>query len=255
MRRAPIESDEMPSQRSIGALFRLPERVAHYLRDVLRMQVGDRVELFDGTGRIIIGELSDVENDLVRVRVEHDRVTERGESPCEVTLVQAIPKGKRWEMVLEKATELGVSHVVPLESKRTVVQISDTKVDRKLDRWGRVIEAAARQCERTVTPDVVEPVDLDSALELLGETPCFVAHTGEEVTSLGAALDTTGLMNAGEASVAIFVGPEGGFDDTELKRLTQAGAVPFHMGPRVLRSETAGVVAVALMQAHLGDLR
>lgn len=254
MRRAPLEPEEMPPEGRVGARFDLPERVAHYLRDVLRMTQGDRVEFFDGTGRIVIAELLVTSDDAVTVRVDEDRRTTRGESPCAITLVQAMPKGKRWETVLEKGTELGVAQFVPLESKRTVVHISDAKVDRKLDRWQRVIDAAARQCQRTVTPELSEPASLAEGLELLGETPSFVAHTAGSPPSLREALDQQGLLDARPERVAIWIGPEGGFDDDEIARLAEAGVATFHLGPRVLRAETAGIVGVSLAQAYLGDL-
>ncbi|QDG54273.1 16S rRNA (uracil(1498)-N(3))-methyltransferase [Persicimonas caeni] len=254
MRRAPLETEEMPPEGRVGQRFRLPERVAHYLRDVLRMQVGDRVELFDGSGRVVVAEVAAVANDQVAVDVQLDRYTERGESPCAVTLVQAIPKGKRWEMVLEKATELGVARVIPLETTRTVVHISDAKVDRKLDRWERVVNAAARQCERTITPEITEPMSLDEALETLADVPSFVAHTRGDSPSLEALLDEANLLDERPEAAAIWIGPEGGFDDDEVAALKEAGVDSFHMGPRILRAETAGLVAVTLMQAYLGDL-
>ena len=254
MRRAALDSQEMPPRGKIGQRFGLPDRVAHYLRDVLRLQPGDRVELFDGTGRVVIAEMAALETGGVTVRIEDDRDTDRGESPCAITLVQAIPKGKRWEMVLEKATELGVSRFIPLETKRTVVHISDAKVDRKLDRWERVVNAAARQCERTVTPEITEPMGVDEALDALQDLPSLVAHTAGASPGLKGALDAAGLLDERPKAAAAWIGPEGGFDDDEIDRLVDAGVHSFHMGPRILRAETAGVVVAALMQAYLGDL-
>lgn len=254
MRRAPLESDEMPPEGRIGQTFVLPQRVAHYLRDVLRMDEGERVELFDGSGRVVIVELAQMASDSVSARIEQDRYTERGESPCAITLVQAIPKGKRWEMVLEKATEVGVSQFIPLETKRTVVHISDAKVERKLDRWERVVNAAARQCQRTVTPEITEPMTLPEAIEALAEVPSFVAHTTGNPPALAGALEAEGLLDERPDAAALWIGPEGGFDDDEVGRLAEAGVAAFHMGPRILRAETAGLVAASLMQAYLGDL-
>ena len=254
MRRAPIEPDEMPPEGRVGAVFELPQRVAHYLRDVLRLESGSRIELFDGTGRVLLAELTEVDADSVAVQIQKDRYTERGESPVEISLVQAIPKGKRWETVLEKATELGTARFVPLESKRTVVHISDVKVDRKLDRWQRVVDAAARQCQRTVTPTIDQPADLAQALELVSDIPSLVAHTGGETASLDETLHENGLLEERPDGIAVWIGPEGGFDEEEVARLEQRGAHVFHLGPRVLRAETAGIVAVSLLQAYLGDL-
>lgn len=254
MRRASLEPEQMPPEGRTGGRFALPDSVAHYLRDVLRLEPGARVELFDGSGRIIIGRLLEVTDSRVTARIEEDRQTERGESPCALTLVQAIPKGKRWKWVLEKGTELGVSRFVPLESARTVVHIKSSKVERKLDRWGRVVDAAARQCERTITPEVTEPMGVGEALEALADLPAFVAHTGGRPPALGEAVDEAGLSDERPEAAAVWIGPEGGFADDEIGRLTEAGVRPFHMGPRILRAETAGLVAISLLQAHVGDL-
>lgn len=168
--------------------------------------------------------------------------------------MQAIPKGKRWEMVLEKATELGVARVIPLETKRTVVHISDVKVDRKLDRWERVVNSAARQCERAITPEITAPMDLDEAMEAVSDIPSFVAWARGDTPSLEALLDEQELIDARPEAAAIWIGPEGGFDDDEIAMLTKSGVAAFHLGPRILRAETAGLVALTLMQAYLGDL-
>lgn len=254
MRRAPLEPNEMPPPGQVGQSFRLPERVAHYLRDVLRMQQGARVELFDGSGRLVTAELLAVSDDHVSVRIDEDRHTERGESPCAITLVQAIPKGKRWEWVIEKATEVGVSQLVPLETSRTVVHISDAKVDRKLDRWERVVNAAARQSQRVVTPEITEPKSLTEAIALLEDVPSFVAHTSGSPASLEAELQGQDLLDKRPQAAALWIGPEGGFSDEEVNQLQAAGVTPFHLGPRVLRAETAGLVGLTLLQAYLGDL-
>ncbi len=254
MRRAPLQPQEMPPEGRTGADFGLPERVAHYLRDVLRMQSGQRVELFDGSGRVVMATIVEADADKVVVRVDDDRRTERGESPCAITLLQAMPKGKRFELVLEKATELGVARIIPLETSRTVVHISDAKVDRKLDRWERVVNAAARQCQRTVTPAIAEPMGVGAAIEAVRDMPSFVAHTGEGLPSVAAALEEAGLLGERPAAAGVWIGPEGGFDDDEIGALADAGVRAVHMGPRVLRAETAGLVAVSLLQTYLGDL-
>jgi 16S rRNA (uracil1498-N3)-methyltransferase len=253
MRRAALEPDEMPPADKKAGQLMLPDRVAHYVRDVLRMEEGDRVELFDGSGRVVDVELQRVSERHVIAKILRNRQTDRGESPCEITLFQAIPKGRRWETLLEKVTELGVARIVPLETRRTVVNIKGKKVDRKLDRWERVIDAAARQCQRTVTPEIVAPRSLHDALELL-DGPSFVAHTDERPRSLREVVDDEELSNTEADAASIWIGPEGGFDDDEVAALIDAGVFACHMGPRILRSETAGIVGVSLLQAFLGDL-
>jgi 16S rRNA (uracil1498-N3)-methyltransferase len=261
-RRAPLEPGEMPAAGRIGELFELPERVSHYLGDVLRMQPGQHVDLFDGSGRVIQAELvdagSDSSADAIRVRIRGDRMAVEGESPCAITLVQAMPKGKRFELVLEKATELGVARIIPLETARTVVQLKKSKVASKLERWERIVEGAARQSRRNVTPELSAPMTPDEAVEALGDIPSFVAHTGPDLPALAGALETSAGPEAAQSNeypaVALWVGPEGGFDDAEMDFLLENDALAFHLGPRVLRSETAGLVGISLLQAYLGDL-
>lgn len=251
----------MPAAGGVGEAIALPARVAHYLRDVLRMEPGQNVDLFDGSGRVVLAEILDTETDDVEVRIRDDRMRLQSESCCEITLVQAMPKGKRFELILEKATELGVSRIIPLESRRTVVKISAAKVEKKLARWERIIDAAARQCRRNLTPELGAPADLNAAINSLQETPSFVAHTADKLPSLS---DLLGADRAADSSistdfvphpsVALWIGPEGGFDDEEMTTLLESGARAFHLGPRVLRAETAGLVGISLLQAYLGDL-
>jgi 16S rRNA (uracil1498-N3)-methyltransferase len=254
MRRAALDSDEMPPPDKQAGQVMLPDRVSHYLRDVLRMNAGDRVELFDGSGRVVEVELRRISDRHVVAKILSNRTSERTESPCRITLFQAMPKGKRWETLIEKATELGVTRIVPLETSRTVVQISDAKVDRKLERWVKIIDSAARQSQRTVTPELLAPHTVDDALALLGDAPSFVAHTDGRTRSIRDVLDDEQIDATGTDVASVWIGPEGGFTAEEVEALLADGVHACHMGPRILRSETAGIVAVSLLQAYLGDL-
>lgn len=259
-RRAPLQPGELSEGIHIGASLALPARVSHYLGEVLRMKPGEPVELFDGSGRVVRARILHVEAGAMQVEVLEDRVELARESPCMLTLVQAIPKGKKFDLVLEKATELGVARIIPLETTRTVVQISASREAGKVERWERIVEEAARQCGRTRTPEVLAPMGLKAALELLQGTPSLVAHTAPGIPSLRAALQSevdrdSDTNSAGDLSaVAVWVGPEGGFDASEIEQLCAHGARQFHLGPRVLRTETAGLVGLTLLQAEVGDL-
>jgi 16S rRNA (uracil1498-N3)-methyltransferase len=257
MRRIDLDPDDMPDDSSEERPFVLPEEKAHYVRDVLRLAPGDALEIFDGTGRILRGRLQKVDDRDVVCWIESDETSARAESPCEVTLFQAIPKGDRWTWVLEKATELGVSRVVPVETERTVVQIPDDRLDAKLDRWHRVVRAAARQCGRTVTPTLERPRSFREATTRQHERTnlhaCFAPHPESERTLPEAldALDTTDESPA----CGLWIGPEGGFTPDELERLDAVGTTVAALGPRILRTETAAVASVTLVQRALGDLR
>ncbi|TDP73409.1 16S rRNA (uracil(1498)-N(3))-methyltransferase [Bradymonas sediminis] len=258
-RRAPLDSDEMPATGRVGESFELPDRVTHYLTDVLRMQAGECVDLFDGSGRVILAEILGGDSERLQVCIRDDRMRLQSESPCAITLVQAMPKGKRFDLILEKATELGVARIIPLESRRTVVKIPEAKIDKKLTRWERIIEGGARQCRRNITPELGPAMNLGQAIESLQGIPNFVAHTAPGLASLPEILGADAARSssadfASHPSVALWIGPEGGFDEAEIATLLDKGAHAFHLGPRVLRAETASLVGLSLIQAYLGDL-
>lgn len=241
MRRVAVSPDDLPS--TAGEVLELGSYPAHYVRDVLRMEIDDELELFDGEGGAWLCRIVALDD---AVGVEAIAEVERDvESPLAITLLQAIPKGDRWEWILEKATELGVARIVPVETARTVVSISASKMERKLARWNKIIESAARQSTRTVTP-ALEPVhSFEATLTDRSEDLLLFGHPGES----GAA------NHPSVRNVAIWIGPEGGFSPAEVERLRDVGALPFGLGPRVLRAETAAVVATALLQARWGDLK
>lgn len=249
MKRIDIPTDVLDDTGE-GDEIRLPEDTSHYIANVLRMRPGDRVELFDGTGRIATAEVLEA-GDEVSVKVVGYAEEERNESPLDVRLFQAIPKGKRWKWLLQKATELGVDEVVPLQTRHTVVKIPDDRLDRKLERWSKIVSSAARQCRRTKTPEVHPQRDVEEALQLADTPLQLVADTGEDSVLLSEALAEHGPT---ASAVGIWVGPEGGFASEEIEKITELGARTVSLGPRVLRSETAGITAVAMAQAYAGDL-
>ena len=237
--------------RSVSQTIDLDGDRAHYLRDVLRLQPGDAVELFDGQGTIARTEVVDV-GDKVRLRIEVLKSTERGESPLDIVLYQGVPKGKRWEWLMEKVTELGVTTIVPLETERTVVSIAADRLDHKMARWNKKLAAASRQCGRTVIPDLERPHSLTEAMEQSNCDVHLVAHPIDDAPSAQSAL---AQLDGEISSVGLWIGPEGGFSDDEVNNLVDHGAVAIALGPRILRTDTAAIAAVTLVQAAAGDLR
>ena len=232
-----------------GATVALPDDTAHYVGNVLRREPGDRLELFDGTGNLATVELSTVD-DGITIEVLDFTEAPRRESPIRTVLFQAIPKGKRWDWILEKATELGVCEIVPLESEYTVVQIPEDRLKRRRKRWDKKLASAARQCQRTVIPSIFDPISLAQAY---ADHDCdihLVAHPGDDSPTIGEA-----LRGADEEvdSVGIWIGPEGGFSDEEVDELKRQEMIPVAMGPRILRADTAGIVALTLVQQACGD--
>jgi 16S rRNA (uracil1498-N3)-methyltransferase len=232
----------VPPDRIEAGRARLGAEARHYLAEVLRLPAGAAVEVFDGRGGRYPGRL---EPGLGAVAVG-PREDARG-AGAEIALLFALSKGEKTDLVVQKATELGAARVVPFAAERSVVKLDAERGAERARRWRRVAEEAARQCGRADVPDVAAPLALADALASLapGAAP-IVFHPG------GARL--ADLPAPGPAGVAAVVGPEGGLTDGELAACARAGALRAGLGPRVLRAETAAIVAVALLQARFGDL-
>jgi 16S rRNA (uracil1498-N3)-methyltransferase len=230
-----------------GTEVALPASAANHVARVLRLRAGAPIVAFDGSGLDFHCEIAAVEGDWVRVRV--GEATEgRRESPLAVTLVQAVSRGERMDLTLQKATELGVRAVVPVFSTRSVVRLDERQAAAKLRHWQAVVTSACEQSGRSVLPRVHAPLDL---ARYLTESPRDGLRL---VPSPGAPESLAGLGGTPERA-ELLVGPEGGFEESELLSAERAGFRPVRLGPRVLRTETAGIVALAVLQALWGDLR
>lgn len=215
-----------------GGALELPEGEADHVLKVLRGRERDLVEVVDGAGRLFVAELrggrrADVVEELALA----------GAEDVEISLYQAIPKGGRMDLVVEKATEVGVSTIVPVVAERGVVNPREGKIGR----WRRVVEAAARQSLRLRVPEVREPVPFERAVREVGEAGVLLHNAP--------GLDVVEAVVGSPAG--LFVGPEGGWGAGELRLAEEVGLTFAQLGPYRLRSETAGVVAVARAQAAL----
>jgi len=224
------------------------------LKRVLRLGVGDRVAAFDGSGmeyRAVIREMLPGSAKCAIV----EQVEVQTESPIRVVLVQGIPKGDKLELVIQKSTELGVSGIIPVITSRTVVRVDPDRSGRKLERWQSIAAEAARQCRRAVIP-VVGPImtwfDAVNAAE--PRSLLILPWEEERSTGLKAALKAHAHRVTAGGAVYILVGPEGGLSAEEVVQAAQAGAISVSLGPRILRTETAGVVTLAAVMYELGDL-
>ena len=220
----------------------LPKEAQAHLR-VLRPREGEEVDLFDGRGRSRVcrfcaGALAPAAAARTFPR-----------PPFGLALFACVTKGSRWDWTVEKATELGVTRIVPVISDRTIVRISPDEREAKRRRWTRIAEDAARQSDAKWIPEIVAPLPLGEALALVGETTCFVgALTAPPPQMLASAVSRTRL--APGSSLALFVGPEGDFTPDELAALT-AVAAPVSFGPTILRAETAAVYGLSVLKGFL----
>ncbi|HEY9545051.1 MAG TPA: 16S rRNA (uracil(1498)-N(3))-methyltransferase [Solimonas sp.] len=228
-----------------GATLRLPDSAFRHLVQVLRLRTGERFFVFDGRGGEYAAELLDVgkreASAALGARLDVDR-----ESPLDLTLAQCVSKGDRMDYTLQKAVELGVTRIVPLLSSRSVVRLDAERMDKKLEHWRGVIVSACEQSGRTLIPSLNEPAAL---LTWLDQSPT----DGMRLTlDPLAACGLRGLARP-ERPLTLLVGPEGGLSEHELQHARDAGFTGVRMGPRILRTETAGVAALAALQAIWGD--
>jgi 16S rRNA (uracil1498-N3)-methyltransferase len=213
-------------------MLELPAGEAHHLFKVLRGGRGARIEVVDTTGRLFAAELGEAGEAVLLEELAAPDVAD-----TEVSLYQAVPKGGRMDLVVEKATEIGVTSIVPLLTQRGLVSPREGKVDR----WRRVAEAAARQALRLGIPKVSDPVPFSEAVSWVAERGVLL-HNDPDIPPVEAV--------AGSPA-GLFVGPEGGWSEGELRLAGEAGMPLGSMGPYRLRSETAGIVAVARTLAAL----
>ncbi|MGH8443780.1 MAG: 16S rRNA (uracil(1498)-N(3))-methyltransferase [Solimonas sp.] len=230
-----------------GQTIRLPEAAFRHLVQVLRLKPGERFVAFDGRGGEYEAELTAVARRDAEARllafIDADR-----ESPLDLTLAQCVSKGERMDYTLQKAVELGVTRIVPLLSSRSVVRLDAERTDKKLEHWRGIVASACEQSGRTRLPAVAEIVALPTWLD------------DESAPGTRLTLDPQGHHSLHQlpqpnGPVTLLVGPEGGLSDHELDRARAAGFTGIRMGPRVLRTETAGVAALAALQALWGDWR
>jgi 16S rRNA (uracil1498-N3)-methyltransferase len=234
----------LPPERIGPGRAALTEPARHYLRDVLRLAPGDEVELFDGRGGVWAGHL---EPGFEGLALGPRRQASPG-GPA-IHLLFALAKGEKCELVIQKATELGVARLVPFAAERSVVRLDAVKGAERAVRWRRIAEEAARQCGRADVPEVAVPGPLAAALAAVPPGFRLLVLHGPGGAPLGA------LGLEGAPGLAALVGPEGGLGEGELAACRAAGALTASLGPRTLRAETAAIAVVALLQALVGDGR
>ena len=230
-----------------GTRVRLERSAAGHVTRVLRLRVGEALTLFNGRGGEYAASLVESSGAEVTVAVGEYRAIER-ESPLAITLAQGISRGERMDLVVQKATELGVTQLAPLILERSVVRLDAQQAHRKLNRWHAIAVAACEQSGRNRLPEVLAPATLREFLQ----SAASVAPT-RLLLSPTAARRLEDL-DAPVSAVSVLIGPEGGLADSEQAAALAAGFTAVCLGPRVLRTETAALVALTLLQREFGDL-
>ena len=230
-----------------GDVARLEGDRARYLGRVLRLRVGDEITIFDGSGPEWSATIDGMTKSTVTLRVgeSHEAGTE---SPLKIHLVQGISRGERMDFVVQKATELGVKRITPVMTEYGVVKLDDKRAARRREHWEGVAASACEQSGRTRLPLIDLPLPLKN---WFGAKPADADV--DLVLAPGASTALAGIA-APQTKVCILIGPEGGFSQAEYEDAAVAGFTAVSLGPRVLRTETAAAAALAVMQAHWGDL-
>jgi 16S rRNA (uracil1498-N3)-methyltransferase len=230
-----------------GTRVTLEGNAASHLTRVLRLRVGASLALFNGQGGEYSASIDKAHGGTVIVAVGGHTPMER-ESPLELTLAQGVSRGERMDLVVQKATELGVSRLVPLLTERGVVRLDAQQAQRKLNHWRAIAVAACEQCGRNRLPQLAAPAALSDFLR--GADAAGHTHL---LLSPNATATLTDLARPA-AGVTVLIGPEGGLADEEVQAAIAAGFTAVRLGPRVLRTETAAIAALALLQRQFGDL-
>lgn len=229
-----------------GALVDLPEAAMRHALKVLRMRAGDALLLFDGNGGEWPATLKVGPGGTAQALLEA-QILRECESPLALTLVQALPSGDKMDWVVEKCVELGVAAIQPVAAKRSVIRLSAERMERRVAHWNAIAAAACEQCGRNRVPVVAPVLDLPQYLAMAKDQNALRLILAPAAASALRELPTPA------GPVLFMVGPEGGWEDGEMRAAESAGFRLRQLGPRVLRTETAGMAAIAAMQAMWGD--
>ena len=230
-----------------GTRIAVPDAASTHLLRVLRAGIGDACVLFNGDGHDYAARIVAVDKRTAIVDVLSSRRL-ANESPLRITLLQALARGEKMDWILQKATELGVTSVVPVASERTEVKLDGERSAKRATHWKSVVVSACEQSGRATLPKVCMPSALGPALLSLPEGAHHLLLDPQAAQGLG------GIELPPGTSLVLAVGPEGGWSPRDLALLAGAGFSGLRLGPRVLRTETAGIAAIAALQSRLGDL-
>ena len=225
------------------------EDVKH-IKNVLRMKAGDEVTLCDGLGNDFSCVLNVFEKDFIEAKII-DKKKSEAESNLRITLYQGVAKGDKMDFIIQKNVEMGISRIVPVLTERTVVRFNDNK-DReaKRQRWQRIATEASKQSGRGAITQVDMPMTFEQALkDSQGSEYVIVPYEKERDSSLKST-----LLGKKFESVAVFIGPEGGFSEDEIEKAISSKATPVTLGKRILRTETCGLVMVSILMYEMGDI-
>ncbi len=225
-----------------------------HLKNVLRVSAGDDILVSDGSGRDVIASVAEIGSSCITADIIRERALEElPELPVQLVLYQALPKGDKMDMIIQKCTELGADRIIPVETSRCVVKLDEKSRVKKLERWQKIAQSAAEQSQRSIVPVIGPVMSWNEALMSMGDGDSVIPYEMEE--------GSAGLRELFDRDIAdmrrlnIIIGPEGGFTRGEVDEAAAAGVRPISLGRRILRTETAGMALIAALMLKIESER
>lgn len=244
----------LPGQWQSGAIGQLPAAQADHLVRVLRLRPGNPVTIFDGEGRQWSATLLASERGRHQIEIGA-QLPDEAPPAVAITLLQSLARGEKMDWIVQKATELGVGRIQPLITEHSIVRLDDRQAESKLNHWRAVAAAACEQCGRSRLPVVSPPVDLADLRRPQDDHAPLLLLDPDANRSLTAVARELAAMQPPVAAVSFAIGPEGGLSELDTRRLSALGAQGVRLGPRILRTETAAIAVLSILQGMLGDCR
>lgn len=219
----------------------------NHIKNVLRMNRGDTFLVSDD-GKSHLCEIDKFEGECVFARIIEENY-QNTDLPADIYLFQGLPKSDKLELIIQKAVELGVKEIIPVEMSRCVVKLDDKKKKSKVQRWQAIAESAAKQSKRTSIPAFSDVMTFKKAVEKASEMDCFIVPY-ENKEGMKATKDALSLIKKG-SSIAVMIGPEGGFEESEIETAISFGGKTVSLGKRILRTETAAITSVAMCMLYI----
>ncbi len=235
-----------PENYQIGSIVELTGDAFHHGIKVLRCRVGDQLELFDGNGGVAFAEIIKIEKRSANISINQLKNL-HNESPLRTTLVQGVAKGERMDWVLQKATELGVSVIQPIITQRCNIQMNSARWQKRLLHWQRIIISACEQSGRNHLPELKPVINFEKFLLNCEPIQCYLLNPEQGIQMKNLSIDNS-------LAVSFMVGPEGGFTEEEIQQAGDKKIKYINLGPRILRTETAGISVLAIAQSLWGDI-
>ena len=238
----------VPPEQIYGNYAEITGDDVNHIRNVLRMEPGEKVVVSAGRGVDYYCILRELQPDCVVLDIEREEPVHT-ELPVKLVLFQALPKADKMEFIIQKAIELGAAEIVPVRTRRSVVKLDEKKAAKKVQRWRAIAEAAAKQSGRGRVPEVHDVVSFTEALELAKELESMLIpyELYQDMPETVKTMEKVSLA----ASIGIFIGPEGGFERGEVEKAMESGALPISLGKRILRTETAGLAILSVLMFRI----